>query len=87
MDDPYTSSREAETIKEESSTTRRAFNRCHNGHMIGNSRKCLARRKEHTRLMAKDTPVSLWMLVTTVVDDLILAESSWNTVDLRNTAS
>ena len=59
MNDPYTNSREAETIKKESSTTRIAFNRRHNGHMIDNSRKWLARRKELTRFMAKDTPVSL----------------------------
>ena len=31
----------------------------HNGHTIDNSRKWLARRKELTRFMAKDTPVSL----------------------------
>ena len=36
--------------------------------------------------MAKDTPVSLRVRVAAVVDDLILAESSRNTVDLMNTA-
>ena len=46
----------------------------------------MARRKEHPSLMAKDTPVSVCMLIATVADDLILAESSWNTADHRNTA-
>ena len=59
MDDPYTSSREVENIMEESSTVRRVFNRHQNGHMIDNNIKWLARMKEHTRFMAKDTPVSL----------------------------
>ena len=57
MDDPYTNSREAETIKEESSMTRRVFNRHQNGHMIDNILKILTRRKEHPSFMAKDTPV------------------------------
>ena len=39
MDDPYTNNREAETIKEESSTVWRVLNRHQNGYMIGNSRK------------------------------------------------
>ena len=59
MDDPYTNSREVENIMEESSTLRIVFNRYQNGHMIDNNRKWLARMKEHTRFMAKDTPVSL----------------------------
>ena len=46
----------------------------------------MARRGEHPSFMAKDTPVSLRVWVATEAEDLILAESSWNTVDLRSAA-
>ena len=36
--------------------------------------------------MAKEALTPLRVRVVTEAEDLILAESSWNTVDLRNTA-
>ena len=46
----------------------------------------MAHRREHIRFLAKETLTPLRVQVAAVADDLILAESSRNTVDLRNTA-